>query len=323
MDSISQFVLGAGVALAISPVKSRRIALIGGALATVPDLDILVQYDNELTEFVSHRSFSHSLFVLALLSLPLASGLKKWQTNLALSYQQWLWVCLGALLTHPLLDSLTIFGTQLFWPLPVKSVMIGSMFIADPLYTVPLLLSLIILLIKKRMPVVLGYSLNTLTLGFSTFYLVLSLVLQSFVLTTQSYPDAINDTHTRFAMPTPINLIIWRTTVKGDAYFYESFYHLFKGSSGWKKIPHNQNNYSLKNNIGIDKYRYFSHGFYRLSVKDKQLLMSDVRMGTIALPIFSFVVAKKVAGQWQNIPPRLYDYGYFGFEKMFGGQTIF
>ena len=47
-----------------------------------------------------------------------------------------------AFLTHVLLDSCTIYGTQIFWPLSEYPMTWGSIFIIDPLYTLPLLLGL-------------------------------------------------------------------------------------------------------------------------------------------------------------------------------------
>lgn len=46
-----------------------------------------------------------------------------------------------ALVTHPLLDALTVYGTQLWWPLPPSPTRWSSVFIIDPLYTLPLLVA--------------------------------------------------------------------------------------------------------------------------------------------------------------------------------------
>ena len=56
-----------------------------------------------------------------------------------------LWLCIWLILfTHVLLDALTSYGTQLFWPLTSAPVAISSIFIIDPLYTLPLLLAVIV-----------------------------------------------------------------------------------------------------------------------------------------------------------------------------------
>ena len=48
-----------------------------------------------------------------------------------------------ALLTHPLLDAHTAYGTQLLWPLEPPPVMWATLFIIDPLFTLPLLVAVI------------------------------------------------------------------------------------------------------------------------------------------------------------------------------------
>ncbi|XOT98672.1 metal-dependent hydrolase, partial [Alcaligenes pakistanensis] len=45
------------------------------------------------------------------------------------------------LITHPLLDAFTSYGTQLLWPLAATPATWSSIFIIDPLYTLPLLIA--------------------------------------------------------------------------------------------------------------------------------------------------------------------------------------
>lgn len=61
-------------------------------------------------------------------------------------------VAFGSIVTHPLLDSLTNYGTRLLWPFTDAAYSLNSIFIVDPLYTIPfLILLLIALLVKNRM----------------------------------------------------------------------------------------------------------------------------------------------------------------------------
>lgn len=61
----------------------------------------------------------------------------------------WGWLFWWCMITHPLLDAQTAYGTQLFWPLPDK-VAFNNMFVADPLFTLPLLVCFILGLFFKR-----------------------------------------------------------------------------------------------------------------------------------------------------------------------------
>ena len=117
MDSITQAALGASIAgLCAGKTLGRPVLLIGALLAHASsDLDVLIDYGTAVANFTQHRGFSHSLFVLAALSLLLAVILWRWKPELG--FPRWLSLTALVLITHPLLDTFTTYGTQLFWPL--------------------------------------------------------------------------------------------------------------------------------------------------------------------------------------------------------------
>ena len=139
MDSVSQLAMGAGVAhVVLGPVIGRRALVIGAVLGTVPDLDVIVRYDSAVDSFTRHRSWSHSLIVLTL-AAPLFSTALRWFMQARTHAGRWLLAVWLALITHPLLDACTVYGTQLWWPLDRVPSAWGSMFIIDPLFTLPVL----------------------------------------------------------------------------------------------------------------------------------------------------------------------------------------
>ena len=144
MDSVTQIALGASVCYAaIGPKIGKRALIIGGLVGTLPDLDVLVPYDDAVVSFTYHRSWSHSLFVLSAISWPVAwlvSRFMQKSTSDSITFGQWWWAIWLVLITHPLLDSFTIYGTQIWWPLATRPVATGSIFIIDPLYTIPLII---------------------------------------------------------------------------------------------------------------------------------------------------------------------------------------
>ena len=143
MDSLTQMVLGGASAALVAPARHRRAALVaGGVLGTLPDLDIvpLLLSGADAVDFVTwHRGPSHSLLVLAPAGWLLWLLLRRTWTPVREAPARWFWAIELALLTHPLLDAFTVYGTQLFWPLPGRPVMVASVFIIDPVYTIPLL----------------------------------------------------------------------------------------------------------------------------------------------------------------------------------------
>ena len=159
MDSLSQIVLGASVQGAIlGKYQGRKAYLYGAMLGTLPDLDVLISYGDPVSNMTYHRGFSHSLIVLTALGLGgawLISRYHQWRDMpLPYSTKRLALAMTLALTTHPILDSFTVYGTQLFWPLQdplqITPISIASIFIIDPLYTLPMLIAMIIGLVKGR-----------------------------------------------------------------------------------------------------------------------------------------------------------------------------
>lgn len=159
MDSLSQIVLGPSVQGAIlGKYQGRKAYLYGAMLGTLPDLDVLICYGDPISNMTYHRGFSHSLIVLTLVGLIgswLISRYHQWR-DMPLPYagKRLALAMTLALTTHPILDSFTVYGTQLLWPLQeslsLTPFSIASIFIIDPLYTLPLLIATIIGLMKGR-----------------------------------------------------------------------------------------------------------------------------------------------------------------------------
>ena len=147
MDSITHLFLGGAIVAAIVPARHRRAALLAGAaLNTLPDLDVfplaLVRRPDRAHDLASRRDpFVAGAAVRrvgALGLLPSRGG------RVAESPTRWWWAILVCLMAHPLIDAFTVYGTQLFWPLPMPPLMWSSLFIIDPLFTLPWLLACVV-----------------------------------------------------------------------------------------------------------------------------------------------------------------------------------
>ena len=157
MDSLTQIVLGGAVAAAIAPPGHRRAALLAGAaLGTLPDLDALwlgFTAADPVATMVDHRSFSHSLLVLPWVAALIWWGFRRFgKGRVAQAPVRWFWAIQLALVTHPLLDALTVYGTQLWWPLRPHPAMGSSVFIIDPAYTAWLLLGCVLAWFGRARP---------------------------------------------------------------------------------------------------------------------------------------------------------------------------
>ena len=125
---------------------ARGVLIAGAVLGAAPDIDVAFSIGGDFFDTLKHhRGITHSLIVL-LASGPLAGHWlwrrfgdgQRWRRQ----HLWWLAVATLALLSHPLLDWLTPYGTQLFAPLSDQRFAVNAMPIIDPLYTLILLVGL-------------------------------------------------------------------------------------------------------------------------------------------------------------------------------------
>ncbi|MDH3386811.1 MAG: metal-dependent hydrolase, partial [Gammaproteobacteria bacterium] len=108
MDSLTQLALGAAVGEATLGRKIGNRAIIWGAIAgTLPDLDVFVPLGDAVRDFTYHRSASHSLFVLALLTPLMAFLITRIHPDTRQHFKRWMLAIYLVFSTHVLLDSLT------------------------------------------------------------------------------------------------------------------------------------------------------------------------------------------------------------------------
>lgn len=150
MDSLTQIVLGAAVAEAVAGKQlGIKAALFGGIAGTIPDLDVFLRsFYNPLEAALVHRGFSHSL-LFALIAGPTLAYLSNLLQKAKLGFKKWFWLWFLAIVTHPLLDIFTNYGTQFLWPFSPR-ITFNTVFVIDPLYTLPFLFFLVGALFMKR-----------------------------------------------------------------------------------------------------------------------------------------------------------------------------
>lgn len=306
MDSLSQICLGAGVATLVMgnkvPVKQ---ALIWGAVAgTLPDLDVLFGAGDAIDKMVSHRGNSHALLYLALLSPFLAWLISAIHRQSSLFFRWWLAISL-VLITHPLLDVMTIYGTRLGLPFTDTPFGIGSIFIIDPLYTLPLLIALIIALLRPAWCT----RAAACGLGMSSLYLIWSFSAQQWITGKVTVQLPTPTAEAVLVTPTPFNTLLWRVLIMNDTGYYEGFYNVLNPDAAidyqfFAQDPELRRRYA--DHPDIARIASFSHGFYSLTRREDTLILTDLRMGLRQNYAFNFEITPDASTAPQALP-RAYD----------------
>ena len=312
MDSLSQLALGSAVSVAVMGRRTAvwKAALWGGVAGTLPDLDVFVNFGDAVSTMVMHRGQSHSLFNLSLLAPLMAWGVSRIHGQRDL-FSRW-WVALWlALVTHPLLDYFTVYGTQLLQPFSSQPFGLGSMFIIDPLYTLPLVIGVVAALIIRRQT---GLRWNGVALAFSCLYLGWSVAAQQMVKSVvQDDLVARGITGGKVLVtPAPLNTLLWRVVVMRPDGYEEGFYSLLDSDRRIKfdAFPSSAKlRQDLAANPAVQRMAAFTHGFFRLQERSGKAVLTDLRMGQEPNYVFSFALAEQpavatgAAGSWQAITP--------------------
>ncbi|MBT4489330.1 MAG: metal-dependent hydrolase [Rhodospirillaceae bacterium] len=313
MDTLTQIVLGACVGVAVlgrRPGKNwgpRRAAIAGGLLGTLPDLDILVPANDAVDAFVSHRGFSHSLVIQAAVTPLIGEGMVRFIAALrqqrVLTYAA-VYLCLA---THALLDGMTVYGTKLLWPLSIEPFAVGSIFIIDILYTLPLLVATVWALCLRHWTPRMGM-IVALALVLSSAYQVWCFTAQRIVAARAGDFLARSGivTERMLAIPTPFNSYFWRVMALQEDRYLNIYLPVFGGPEQITVYDHPRN-LALAGCLGdsraFARLEWFSRGYFRLDRRDDEIIFSDLRMGMTPNYVFRYAVARLQDNVWRTAPP--------------------
>ena len=199
------------------------------------------------------------------------------------TWRHWSWFAFAVLFTHPILDCFTTYGTQIFQPFSNYPVSFSTIFIIDPLYTLPLIGGLFLALRnppespKRRLA-------NHLGLFLSCFYLLVTVVNKNIATTT--FAEALEQrglAYERIATrPTPLNTLLWYAQANdGDGYWI-GLYSLLDGNrpSEFKRLDNNAHLLDgLTDHADVERLLWFARGFYTVQRKDSVIVFNDIRFG--------------------------------------------
>jgi inner membrane protein len=248
-----------------------------------------------------------------------------------------------ALVTHPLLDAFTVYGTQLLLPFSDYPVGVGSVFIIDPLFTVPILIGAILALALRTRNPDRAQRWNAAGLALGAAYLGWSVAAQSHV------EGVVNRTLAATPLvdsrvlvtPAPFNTLLWRVVVMDDGGYHEGYYSLLDDTPVVRLERHASATRllePLRQEWTVQRLAWFSKGFYRVTDAPAGLqvargsasslgqllgfvdtasaagagpgpgavpvVMTDLRMGQTPWFVFAFVVAEHGTAGVSAVPAR-------------------
>jgi len=319
MDSLTQIVLGAACGEAALGKKIGNKALLFGAIGgTIPDLDVFVGnwlFVNEIDRMAFHRGFMHSLLfaiICAFLIGVLVYGIyNKGRRKNTTTRHDWIWLFFLSIFTHPLLDSFTPYGTQLFLPFSDYRVALNTISVVDPLYTIPFLICLIVVLFYNRQSRRRWFWAK-LGITISSFYMVLTIGNKLYI--NSIFKKSLNEDgilYKRYqTQPSIFNNILWYGIAETDENYYVGFYSLFDRASkviNWQKLP---KNHDLVNDSDKDikTLAWFSNGYYNfIPQKEKHVFRyNDLRYPLLNSEdpnssVFSFTIIHE-GERWNTLP---------------------
>ncbi len=285
MDSLTQIILGAAVGEAVAGKKMGNKAAFWGAIAgTIPDLDVIIRsFVHPIDAALWHRGFSHSI-VFALLFSPILAWLVYQLYKKRYDLKLWVKLIFLGIVTHPMLDIFTNYGTEFFWPFKLR-LTFNSVFVIDPLYTIPFGLLLLVALFLKRESS-LRRKLNYAGIIYSSLYLLWGVIVKLTILSNSTeYFKEQNIKHARtIVTPMPFTSFYWLILTENEDNFFFAYKSLFYSfdENETVTIPKNQAlldslQWSGKNYS--EQLKFITNNYYSTEKKGDTLFCYDLRFG--------------------------------------------
>ena len=231
MDSITHVVFGAVSGELIAGKKIGKQAMAWGALAnSLPDIDVISNlWVTHVESLLTHRGITHSFIFCICVSFFLALLLSRFVQVEKMKFSDWLMIFLTGTFVHIILDSMTAYGTGVFEPFSHLRISLNNIFVADPFYTISLLVGTIALLIVRNH----SFSRPRWAAGaliISTLYLCYTFYNKSkadYYFQTSLKAQHI-ETEKYFSTPTPLNNWLWYAIATTQDSVYIGYFSMFE-----------------------------------------------------------------------------------------------
>lgn len=204
------------------------------------------------------------------------------------SVKEWTLLFLWTVPVHTFLDCLTTYGTELFWPFSDVRIAVSSIAIADPLYTIPFAIFVLLAAIEQR-----KYNRRRLYIwigiGISTSYLILTGINKKQI--NELFEESLKSKQFNYSefmtVPTILNNLLWYGIAKQDSGYVYGYYSVLDQQHSFTDlnfIPGNhQSIIPYKDQKAVKLLTWFSSGYYSIIPEDyKTFQYNDLRFGSMS-----------------------------------------
>jgi inner membrane protein len=285
MDTLTHMALGACIGEVVSRKKLGRKAMAFGAIAQlIPDIDFVYGlWMNPVSNALAHRGFTHSLLFGIIISGLLAWMFRRWWRNKSISYNFWLTIIGVQVFVHIVLDAFNAYGTGWFEPFSHYRVSFNTLFVADPFFSVPLGIAVLILLVT-RMDNTKRHSIAVVGIAYCSFYLAFGIAnkfaIESDVKRAFAQQNIPHEKY--FTTPTPFNNWLWYVVSSNEAGSYVGYRSVFDKVEhiDFEFFPRNDSLLSLvPKQKEIELLKRLSQGYYTIEPQGDTLIFNDLRYG--------------------------------------------
>ncbi|WP_183579630.1 metal-dependent hydrolase [Mucilaginibacter sp. X5P1] len=277
MDSITHIALGACVGEILLSKKLGKKALLWGIIAqNLPDIDtvpgLFMRGDRAL---LFHRGITHSLFFALVIGLLLAWLAKNIHRKPNISFATLAFFFCFQLGLHDLLDTCNSYGTGLLEPFSHHRFSINLLYVADPLFTIGLVIAALLLVFKSsnnKYRVRWASTAIAVSVAYLCFSAINKIVIDSKV-------DATIKQQNYFTTPAPFNNMLWYVVANADNGYYTGYSSIWDRSAvAYGFHPKNDSllnksgNVSLKNNLTT-----FADHYYTVTDSGKAIYVNILR----------------------------------------------
>lgn len=265
----------------------NKAAAWGAVAGTIPDLDVFIRgLIHPIDGALMHRGFSHSI-LFALIASPILAWLLNKLYRQRYGYKQWLWLFFLGIITHPMLDIFTNYGTQFFWPFDLR-LTFNSIFVVDPLYTIPFSICLVIALFLKkesRRRRIWNYA----GIGISCLYLLWCVSVKIAILNQSDnyFAQAGIESTDNLVTPMPFTSFYWMMLGQDSSNYYVGYKSLFYdfNSNDINIVAKNHATLNKLKWVGTnytDKIHFITEDYYSVVADKDTIKVYDLRFGLAA-----------------------------------------